>query len=293
LGRDLRKKAHLIHSGRRAAPGRSVGSLALLAALVLPGCASLRTSPGASKLRVATYNIRSGNGDLARTAEAIRAIGADIIALQEVDVHWSERSGFADQASELGGRLKMQVRFARIYDLPNADSTKPRREFGVAVLSRYPIVRFANDTITRLSTQVQNPTPQAMPGLLEADIDVAGRLIRVFNTHLDYRSDPAVRTIQVQEIVRHLGDVSQPMLLFGDLNAEADARELQPLFAHLEDSWKRGQGAGLTYPSENPTKRIDFVLASRHFETTTARVAVTQASDHRPVIVDLIVKPAD
>jgi endonuclease/exonuclease/phosphatase family metal-dependent hydrolase len=45
----------------------------------------------------------------------------------------------------------------------------------------------------------------------------------------------------------------------------------------------------LTYPSTVPAKRIDFVLASRHFRVQAARVPDSQASDHRPVIVDFVV----
>ncbi|HEY2855669.1 MAG TPA: endonuclease/exonuclease/phosphatase family protein [Gemmatimonadaceae bacterium] len=78
-----------------------------------------------------SYNIRSGNGDLSGTAAAIRKIAPDVVALQEVDVHWAPRSNFADQATELGQHLDMAVRFARIYHLPPLSDTAPPREFGV------------------------------------------------------------------------------------------------------------------------------------------------------------------
>ena len=88
-------------------------------------CAHVPAHESAVPLRVMTYNIRAGNGDIARTAETIRSFAPDIVGLQEVDVHWSERSGFEDQATLLGRVLGMQVRFAPIYTLPGADSTKP------------------------------------------------------------------------------------------------------------------------------------------------------------------------
>ncbi|MGI8509096.1 MAG: endonuclease/exonuclease/phosphatase family protein [Gemmatimonadaceae bacterium] len=236
-----------------------------------------------------TYNIRSGNGDLAHTADAIRASAPDLVALQEVDVHWAERSGFADQASELGNRLHMQVRFARIYSLPATDQAQPPREFGVALLSRYPIRTWRNDTLTRLSTQEKEPVPTPMPGLLEATVDVHGTSVRVFNTHLDYRSDPRVRQQQVTEMLAHIGEPSVPTLVFGDMNAKPDAPELQPLFRRLHDTWPASAGAGLTYPAEVPAERIDYVLVSRQVRVRSASVPVTEASDHRPVVVDLVV----
>lgn len=232
----------------------------IFAILSVTGCAHLPSATGGVPLRVMTYNIRSGNGDLTRTADAIRASAPDLVALQEVDVHWAQRSGFADQASELGDRLHMQVRFARIYSLPATDSAQPSREFGVALLSRYPIRTWRNDTLTRLSTQEKAPVPQPMPGLLEAEVDVHGTTVRVFNTHLDYRSDPRVRQQQVTEMLAYIGEPSVPTLVFGDMNAKQDAPELQLLLRRLHDTWPASAGPGLTYPAEAPAERIDYVL---------------------------------
>ncbi|MGB9375963.1 MAG: hypothetical protein WCB04_00425, partial [Mycobacteriales bacterium] len=67
------------------------------AALVLlgtpaPAGAGQATGPPVP-LRVASYNIHAGIGsdgafDLDRTAEAIRALDADVVGLEEVDVNW-------------------------------------------------------------------------------------------------------------------------------------------------------------------------------------------------------------
>jgi len=253
-------------------------------------CASLPARPAEQSLRVMTYNIRSGNGNLDSTAAAIRAQSADIVALQEVDVHWAERSGFVDQATALGEKLGMQARFANIYSLPGTTAESPRREFGVALLSRYPVVAFRNDSIARLSTQVQNPTPAPASGLLDATLDVRGQRVRVFNTHLDYRKDPAVRTQQVREMLGFIGGLETPTLVFGDLNAAPDAPELQPLLARLHDAWSGSTTAGFTYPADAPHERIDYVLVSPHFTVRSVRVAETQASDHRPVVAELMLR---
>lgn len=257
---------------------------------MIAACAPLPSSTSERTLRVMTYNIQYGGGNLDGIAEAIRASAADVVALQEVDVHWSARSNFVDQTAALAARLGMQARFAPIYRLPGENASAPMREFGVALLSRHPIVAFANHSITRLSTQQPEGAPPApMPGFLEATVDVRGTMVRVFNTHLDYRPDPAVRAQQVTESLAIIGDPATPTLMFGDLNAGPTAPELQPLFERLRDSWAVFADAGLTYPATAPVKRIDYVLASRHFRVRTAQVPDTQASDHRPVVVDLVV----
>jgi endonuclease/exonuclease/phosphatase family metal-dependent hydrolase len=263
-------------------------SLSLAAAAA--ACVHVQPRHSAVPLRVMTYNIRAGNGDIARTAETIRSFAPDIVGLQEVDVHWGERSGFEDQAELLGRVLGMQVRFAPIYSLAGVDSTKARRQYGVALLSRHPIIRWTNDTLTRLSTIIQNPEPARAPGLLQATIEIDGAVVRVFNTHLDYRADPRVRKQQVTEMLAYVGSWSTPTLVFGDLNANPDAPELQPLLERLDDTWQDSAGPGFTFPAAKPVKRIDYILASSHFRVRSASVPVTEVSDHRPVVVELVLR---
>jgi len=265
--------------------------LAAMAAACSPARSGGRAAVPERALRVMTYNIEAGNGNLDRTAETIRGSAAQIVALQEVDVHWAERSRFDDQATLLADALGMHVRFAPIYQFPANDSTKPPREYGIALLSKFPIVSWINHPLTRLSTQQSAAVPAAvpapMPGFLEATIDFRGTRIRVFNTHLDYRADPQVRRQQVAEMLSFVGNPSMPTVLLGDLNAPPKALELQPLLGRLRDSWPSAAGPGFTYPASEPVRRIDYVLTSPHFLVRAARVPVTLASDHRPVIVDL------
>jgi endonuclease/exonuclease/phosphatase family metal-dependent hydrolase len=260
----------------------------LLFVAAATACTHLPAPERGIPFRVMTYNIRSGNGDLARVAATIRGFVPDVVGLQEVDVHWAERSGFADQARLLGEMLHMAVRFAPIYTLPGADSTRQARQFGVALLSKYPISEWKNDTLTRLSTQAQNPAPAPAPGLLEATIDVGGTPVRVLNTHLDYRPDPAVRKQQVSEMLAQIGDSPGPTLVLGDLNAGPEASELEPLLKILRDAWDAKDDPGFTYPADKPVKRIDYVLTSNQFRVRAALVPATEASDHRPVLVDLL-----
>ena len=268
-------------------PFRALPAVLLFGAATT-ACTHLPARERGLPIRVMTYNIRSGNGDLARVAAIIRGFSPDLVGLQEVDVHWGERSAFADQARLLGEMLHMSVRFAPIYTLSGADSTKPVRQFGVALLSKYAVSEWKNDTLTRLSTQVQNPVPAPAPGLLEATIDVEGTAVRVFNTHLDYRADPAVRKQQVAEMVAQISASPGPMLVLGDMNAGPEAPELEPLLKRLRDSWQTKTDPGFTYPADKPAKRIDYVLTSNHFLVRAASVPATEASDHRPVLVDLL-----
>lgn len=259
----------------------------LALALSVSACASAPGAQRAKLLRVMSYNIQYGNEGLDSVIAVINAERPDIVGLQELDVHWSGRSRFVNQAELLSKGTGMAYRFARIYQLPATDSSGAPREFGVGILSRYPIVSFENHTITRLSTQEENPVPKPLPGFPEAVIDMNGRRVRVFNVHLDFRRDPEVRRRQVADVVAVMGNARMPTLLLGDLNARPDAPEIEPLFQHLRDTWSYADGPGLTGPARNPAGKIDYVLASRDFRVKKTWVSKVHASDHFPVVVDL------
>jgi endonuclease/exonuclease/phosphatase family metal-dependent hydrolase len=266
-------------------------TLAACLAFVLITCASVLLDANIQAprpFRVMTWNIAAGYGDLSQTARVVRDAAPDVVALQEVDVHWQERSRFADQASVIGAALDMSVRFAPIYRLPGAGAA-PMREFGVAILSRGEIVEFHNHLLPRLSTQSAATEPELLPGFAEARVDIAGTRVRVFTTHLDYRADRRVRDRQVAQTLERLNAVSGPIVLMGDLNASPDAPELAPLFRRLRDVWPSGIDRGLTYPASTPARRIDYVLVSEELRALDVRVPAVTASDHRPVIADLVI----
>ncbi len=248
-------------------------------------------------LRVATYNIQVGVGedgvfDPDRQAEAMRALRADVIGVQEVDVHWEARSQWRDLATELAAALDMRLFFARIHNLDPPGEAAPRRRYGLAILSRYPIVHAANHPITRINSLDPGQPPAPAPGFPEAIVDVRGALVQVYATHLDYRPDPAVRQAQVAEMRRIMADSDHTQrVLLGDFNAVPDAPVLAPLWQHLTDAWYAVNGAagGETFPADVPVKRIDYVAVSSGIAVTGCEVPVTVASDHRPVVADLVV----
>ncbi|MFE3941618.1 endonuclease/exonuclease/phosphatase family protein [Streptomyces sp. NPDC059118] len=255
--------------------------------------------PGrAVPLRVATYNIHAGAGmdnvfALDRQAAALRSLDADVIGLQEVDAHWGTRSEWRDLAAELAERLDMRVSFAPVYSLDPETPGAPRREFGVAVLSRYRIVSAENHEITRLSTQVPDPVPALAPGFGEVVVRVKGLPVHVYVTHLDYRADPSVRAAQVADTRRIMAEDRAPgrqrvrQVLLGDFNAAPSAPVLAPLWRELTDA----EPGGPTYPAQNPVERIDYVAVSKDsVRVRDAAVAETLASDHRPVVADLLLR---
>ncbi|CAG7606904.1 hypothetical protein PAESOLCIP111_00904 [Paenibacillus solanacearum] len=253
-------------------------------------------------IRVMSYNIHSGIGmdneyDLDRIAGEIREAGADIVGLQEVDMHWGKRSRFQDSVAMLAEQLGMHAYFAPIYELPPQNEGEPHRKFGVALMSKFPIVRASNRPMTRLSTlsEDRNRGPVTMAGVAETLLDVEGTEVAVYVVHLDYRPDPSVRIIQIGELLEMIAQVEGPKLLLGDFNAKPDAPELVPLFETMKDSWQdvHGDGEGLTFPADHPDRKIDYILRSSHLRALSSFVTETNGSDHRPITTDFILHNAD
>ncbi|HZC26650.1 MAG TPA: endonuclease/exonuclease/phosphatase family protein, partial [Actinopolymorphaceae bacterium] len=205
-------------------------------------------------------------------------------------------SDFVDEAQLLAQDLRMRVFFAPIYDLPPLTAGAPDRLFGTAILSRYPILSAVNHEITRLSTQDPNPVPAPAPGFPEVVVNVLGVHVHVYDTHLDFRADPAVRQLQVADTLRILGADPQRTVLLGDFNAAPTSPELAPLWAGLTDVLAQTPDNGqLTYPATVPTARDDYVTASpdigiRDAHVPDIEIDGAQASDHRPVVADLVLQ---
>jgi endonuclease/exonuclease/phosphatase family metal-dependent hydrolase len=278
-------------------PLRTTLAAALMLALAVPSAGAATPGPKHGHgvpLRVMSYNILHGAGtdgvfDLDRTAAVIRAQRPDVVGLQEVDQHWDARSDFVDEPAALAQALHMHVFFGAIYDLPPLTAGAPDRRYGVAILSRYRIVRAVDHEITRLSTQVPNPTPAPAPGFPEVVVRVHGVLVHVFDTHLDYRADPSVRQMQVADTVRIMRAAGGRQVLVGDFNATWDASEVAGLHDILIDAWTAtGQPGGETYPAEAPDVRIDHITFTPGIAVRDATVPVALASDHRPVVADLV-----
>jgi endonuclease/exonuclease/phosphatase family metal-dependent hydrolase len=239
------------------------------------------TAQAATTVKTFTFNIHHGAGtdgklDLERTAKTIEASGAGIVGLQEVDKNFDARSNWVDQAAWLATRLGMNYVFAANLDWDPPEAGKPRRQYGTAVLSKYPITDSRNTLLPKVGDEEQR-------GLLETVVNVDGTPVRFADTHLN-NATAAERQQQATAIVNLLGSATEPTVLVGDLNAVPSAAEIKTLTARWKDTWTEvGVGLGYTSAVPFPTRRIDYVLHSTALKATAASVPSSLASDHLPV----------
>jgi endonuclease/exonuclease/phosphatase family metal-dependent hydrolase len=239
-------------------------------------------------LTVMSYNIHLGRDvegvlDLERIATVIRAQNADLVALQEVGRHWSADSDFRDQAAELGRLLEMESVYGANLDRPPPAPGAPRRQYGTAILSAWPLLASENILLPRASTDNEQR------GLLVLDVDLDDAPFRLHDAHLGLTAED--RVLQVQAILAKADEADEAdraHALLGDFNARPTAPELAPLFERLRDAWAlAGDGDGFTFRASEPTARIDYVLVSPQLAVDEVRVPSLTGSDHLPLVATL------
>jgi len=271
----------------------------LLARLTLvalaAACSGPRTAPSpaaapslAGPVRVLVYNIHAGKdaAGVARIAELASFVGqtgADIVLMQEVDVG-TRRSGGVDQPAELARRTGFVSSFGRTIDYDGG-------RFGIAVLSRWPIVDARMIPLDGRAPAADNGRHEPRGALRVVVATPQGR-ITVFDTHLDafggdaWREQEADSLVQLVVRARNAGET---IIVGGDFNSTPESAAQQTLRnAGLRDAWTVcGSGDGHTFPASTPAKRIDFLFLTGATSCSSARVPDTQLSDHRPLLVDV------
>ena len=210
----------VVRSGQRARAGRWVRRargcgrfLGVVCLLVFFGPLAAQ----AERLRVLTYNIHHGEGsdgkfDYERLAGKIDELRPDVALLQEVD-RGTKRAGGVDQAARLAELTGMESVFGRAMPYEGG-------EYGLAILSRFPIERF--ETYPLPFDFGQEPR-----SLLRARI-VPDNGLPVFDcwaTHLCHQSeDSRVRQAkQIRWVTREFDNA--PAVLAGDFNARQVLRQ--------------------------------------------------------------------
>jgi endonuclease/exonuclease/phosphatase family metal-dependent hydrolase len=269
---------------------------AVLAASAV-GCAGLRSAaperePGVT--RVLVYNIHAGKDaagadNLGGVAELVRRTGADLVLLQEVD-RGTRRSGRVDQPAVLAERTGFHVAFGSALDYDEG-------RYGVAVLSRWPIVA---DTLIHLPVtpvQVRAGGSHEPRGVLRVVVEAPAGRLAILNTHLDASGDDRWRRQEADSIVSlaaQVGHTEPAVIVGGDFNSTPESAVQGAVRAGgLRDGWAAcASGEGFTYPADAPVKRIDYLFLTGDVRCTAARVVETRVSDHRPLLVDLILPAA-
>jgi endonuclease/exonuclease/phosphatase family metal-dependent hydrolase len=248
----------------------------------------LRPRSDPSQLRVMTYNTHHGAGAddafaIERVAATIESCAPDLVALQEVDRHWSERSGSLDQPSWYAGRLGLQVVYAANLVREPTDPRSPPGEYGLALLSRLPMESSGHHLYGGPHAEPRGLQSALITVPPPSDAGQAPRTVRLINTHLSVR-DPRRREQEIRELLAYAdSERDLPTVVAGDFNALTRARALRAMRTSYRDAWDVGLGS----PATVFARRIDYLWMSRHFRPVQTVVIRSRASDHFALVSDL------
>jgi len=217
-------------------------------------------------LAVATYNVH-GCADVSRTAAVLRALDADVIALQEL--RWKP----ADALHVLDDLA------ARLGCTPLAGPTllRPDGHYGNALLTRLPVLE-----VKPVDLSVPGREPR---GALAAVLRTSGGPLTVIATHLGLA--PGERRQQMQRVLALVHRAGKPVVLLGDLNEWfLWGRPLRWLRRHFGR-----MPAPATFPARLPLFALDriWVEPRRLLERIEVHSAAPakKASDHLPLVATL------
>lgn len=228
-------------------------------------------------ITIMSFNIHHGRGtdgvlNLQRIADLIAACDVDVAVLNEVDRNFSSRSDNIDQIDWLAHYLQMDYAFGP------AVHRGENREFGNAVLSRYPIADIQN---YRLHYRLVEDR-----ALLDVTCLIEAQPIKLYATHLSL--DRITHRRQTSFILNKVRETRLPVILAGDWNMKPGSSPWCHVTRHLMDSWQEaGEGSGFTFPSYRPRARLDYIFLSPSFRVVQADVVKTlpEASDHLPLVI--------
>ena len=237
-----------------------------------------------NSLKVMTYNIhilnppsKPGETDIAATAKVITDANPDIVFLQEVDKN-SGRNGYdGDQAKELAALTKMNFVFY-------SATTVGRGLYGTAILSKYTIKMIRKYQLTKeLATHEQRVLGTAV-------VDLPGKDSLVLaSAHLQHNSATS-RVQQVKDITSFLGQVTERVIIGGDLNEMESNADFFNIFDAMFTRTCKGPSCPPTFSAQLPRSVIDHIAykpANAFSVKTHQTISEYYASDHLPVVAEL------
>ncbi len=279
-------------------------------------------------IRLATFNLLHGVPILGRAAtdqqfgaalplgddellkDAIRAINADVIGLQEVDV-WQPRSTMAHQVESVATAMGAEhwLFAASVSGTPGEDgwtegldsqihgssdlgaSLEQTPLYGVGLVSRLPVLRWQtirfDPAPLRLPLMIPTqPRPRFISVADEPRSAIAAVIhgefgvFTVATAHLSFV--PGFNVKQLRQLRTWLADLPRPLIVLGDFNLPGSLPARITGFTSLVKQ--------ATYPSMRPTAQLDHILADGLPEASVRGKAVVHqlvVSDHAAVSVDL------
>jgi len=201
-------------------------------------------------------------------ADAILKCEADIVGLNEMRNLGSDK-GYDKQAEILSDLTGLKHHY-----FAEAIRFDDRNPYGNALISRFPIVKA--ETIP-----VPDPNPRTGVEYYETRCLLKAKLengLTLLVIHFGLNRDEQENAVQT--VVENLEP--EKCILMGDFNVKPDNPLLEPIRSRMKDTAEAFTSPLLSFPSDGPTRKIDYIFVSPDVEILSASIPPIVASDHRP-----------
>jgi endonuclease/exonuclease/phosphatase family metal-dependent hydrolase len=209
----------------------------------------------------------------------LKAYDPDILGLVEVDLG-SIRSAGQDVSSF----FKKSMKF-----ISEAKHVKYTDKGLSGFFKRLPIARKQGNSLLSKKPLVLTKYHELQHGSKRIVIEVTvkkPREYKIFLVHLALGEK--TRQLQLKQIIQIMNAQKCPIILMGDFNTFDGEQELHLLLEQTQLSYR---GSGYTQPTSNPSRTLDYVLASQEVRIKKYTVLNdVKLSDHLPVMIDFDIK---
>lgn len=227
-------------------------------------------------VKVASYNIRKSLGTdrqrrPTRILDILTEVGADVVALQEVDMRFGQRTATLSSEAIIDDTAYMPVRFGI-------------RQESLGWHGNAILVRKGIEVVDQRRIDLPAFEPR---GAILADIMMDGRLLRIVGMHLGLMGNWRLR--QAEAIVAYLEKIEDrvPTIIMGDMNQWAPEGGCLAQFAVHHNIIAPGP----SFHSRRPMLQLDRIITSRDLELKGTGVhnsaLARRGSDHLPVWAEL------
>ena len=230
-------------------------------------------------MKIMTFNIQHCVNHLSQKIDFdlfthyLKGIDADIIGLNEVRGE-GQAQDYQDQTKILADALGYYSYFGQSVMIKGVNP------YGNAVLSRYPIKSAKVIPIPKVEKDGKILEPRS---ILHAVINSPMGEYNMFITH--FGLTPKEHELAVQTITGNIKD--EKCVLMGDFNVTPENPVLLPIRNKLYDTAEGFERSLLSFPSNAPEIKIDYVFTSKDIKVKKADIPPHVISDHRPYIIEV------
>jgi len=274
------------------------------------------THKDSASIRIMTWNVRSWDEFSTKKigSSGHRLPMLELVGKQQADVLCFQEFIEPSDTSKSNIRyVQNQLQFPYYFFSRDHHDRSYKYQNGVIIFSKYPIIATTQKHFSANSTSNSE-------SLISTDIQINGKMLRIFTTHLqsvlfkqkDFRSVEIIRNAEDSmleasrslakklkyalglrgyqaDMVRGQLDASPyPLVICGDFNDVPNSYTYFHIRGKLQDAFiAKGFGIGRSYIHISPTLRIDYILPSKEFSVIQTMKLTSPYSDHNAVITDL------